>query len=81
MRGFMKWRMFWHTIKEIVPLVCVLFLILTTLVFVQQLGKYSNLVLSFQSSAEVTQKLLLCLIPSIAVIAFGRRDRLQSLIV
>jgi LPS export ABC transporter permease LptF/LPS export ABC transporter permease LptG len=68
MRGFMKWRMFWHTIKEIVPLVCVLFLILTTLVFVQQLGKYSNLVLSFQSSAEVTQKLLLCLIPSIAVI-------------
>jgi lipopolysaccharide export system permease protein len=68
MRGFMKWRMFWHAIKEIVPLVCVLFLILTTLVFVQQLGKYSNLVLSFQSSADVTQKLLLCLIPSIAVI-------------
>jgi len=60
--------MFWHTIKEIVPLVCVLFLILTTLVFTQQIGKYSNLVLSFQSSAEVTQKLLLCLIPGIAVI-------------
>src|SRR5215510_11539223 len=68
MGRLMKWRMFWHTIKEIVPLVSLLFLILTTLVFVQQLGKYSNLVLSFQSSAEVTQKLLLCLIPSIAVI-------------
>src|SRR5262245_22386479 len=68
MGRFMKWRMFWHAIKEIAPLVCVLFFILTTLVFVQQLGKYSNLVLSFQSSAEVTQKLLLCLIPSIAVI-------------
>jgi LPS export ABC transporter permease LptG len=64
----MKWRMFWHTIKEIIPLVCMLFLILTTLVFVQQLGKYSNQVLSFQSSSEVTQKLLLCFIPSIAVI-------------
>lgn len=64
----MKWRMFWHTIKEIIPLVCMLFLILTTLVFAQQIGKYSNLVLSFQSSSEVTQKLLLCFIPSIAVI-------------
>ena len=64
----MKWRMFWHTIKEIIPLVCMLFLILTTLVFVQQLSKYSNLVLSFQSSPEITQKLLLSLIPGIAVI-------------
>src|SRR5215470_103848 len=63
-----KWRMFWHTIKEIVPLVCLLFIILTTLVFAQHIGKYSNVVLSFQSSAEVTQKLLLCFIPSIAVI-------------
>jgi LPS export ABC transporter permease LptF/LPS export ABC transporter permease LptG len=60
--------MFWHSIKEIVPLVCLLFLILTTLVFAQQIGKYSNQVLSFQSSAEVTQKLLLSLIPGIAVI-------------
>jgi len=68
MGGFIKWRMFWHTIKEIIPLVCILFLILTTLVFVQQLGKYSNLVLSFQSSPEVTQKLLLGFIPSIVVI-------------
>ena len=64
----MKWRMFWHSIKEIVPLVCVLFLILTTLVFAQQVGKYSTQVLSFQSSAEVTQKLLLSLIPGIALI-------------
>jgi lipopolysaccharide export LptBFGC system permease protein LptF len=68
MGGFMKWRMFWHTIKEITPLVCILFLILTTLVFAQQIGKYSNMVLSLQSSSEVTQKLLLSLIPSIAVI-------------
>src|SRR5262245_6688814 len=68
MGGFIKWRMFWHTIKEIIHLVCMLFLILTTLVFVQQLGKYSNLVLSFQSSPEVTRKLLLGFIPSIAVI-------------
>src|SRR5262245_54281222 len=68
MGRFMKWRMFWHTIKEIVPLVCVLFLILTTLVFAQQIGKYSNLIFSFQSSAEITQKLMLSFIPGIAVI-------------
>ena len=64
----MKWRVFWHTIKEVIPLVCVLFLILTTLVFAQQFGKYSNLILSFQSSTETTRKLLLSLIPGIAVI-------------
>lgn len=68
MGRFMKWRMFWHAIKEIIPLVCLLFLILTTLVFAQQISKYSNLILSFQSSAEITQKLLLSLIPGIAVI-------------
>jgi len=68
MGRFMKWRMFWHSVKEIVPLVCLLFLILTTLVFAQQIGKYSNQVLSVQSSAEVTQKLLLSIIPGIAVI-------------
>src|SRR5215813_2713503 len=64
----MKWRVFWHTTKEAIPLVCVLFLILTTLVFAQQFGKYSSLILSFQSSTETTQKLLLSLIPGIAVI-------------
>jgi LPS export ABC transporter permease LptG len=68
MGGFMKWRMFWHTIKEIIPLVCILFLILTTLVFAQQISRYSNQILSFQSSPEITQKLLLSIIPIIAVI-------------
>ncbi|HEU0173176.1 MAG TPA: LptF/LptG family permease [Blastocatellia bacterium] len=60
--------MFWHTIREIIPLVCLLFIILTTLVFAQQIGKFSNVILSLQSSAEITQKFLLSLIPSIAVI-------------
>ncbi|MBO0724739.1 MAG: LptF/LptG family permease [Blastocatellia bacterium] len=68
MGRYIKWRMFWHTIKEIIPLVCMLFLILTTLVFAQQLGKLSSLILSFQSSAEVSRKLLLSLIPGIAVV-------------
>jgi lipopolysaccharide export system permease protein len=68
MGRFIKWRMFWQAIKEIIPLVCLLFIILTTLVFAQQISRYSNLILSFQSSAEITQKLLLSLIPGISVI-------------
>ncbi|HEY6402191.1 MAG TPA: LptF/LptG family permease, partial [Blastocatellia bacterium] len=68
MGRFIKWRMFWHAIKEIIPLVCMLFLILTTLVFAQHISRYSNLILSFQSSAEITQKLLLSFIPGISVI-------------
>lgn len=68
MTNSIKWRIFWHTTKEVVPLVCVLFFILTTLVFAQQVGKYSNLILSFQSSTEITQRILLSLIPGIAVI-------------
>ncbi|HEY8460429.1 MAG TPA: LptF/LptG family permease, partial [Blastocatellia bacterium] len=68
MGRFIKWKMFWHTIKEIIPLVCLLFLILTTLVFAQQISKYLDVILSFQSSAEITRKLLLSLIPGISVI-------------
>ncbi len=68
MGRFVKKRMFWHAIKEVVPLVCLLFIVLTTLVFAQQTGKYSNLILSFQAPAEITHKLLLSLIPGIAVI-------------
>lgn len=64
----MKWRIFWHTVKEITPLILVLFFILTTLVFAQQVGKYSNLILSFQSSTKITQTFLLSLIPGIVVI-------------
>jgi LPS export ABC transporter permease LptG len=60
--------MFWQTIKEIIPLVCMLFLILTTLVFAQQISRYSNLILSLQASAEITQKFLLSIIPGISVI-------------
>src|SRR5687767_3578323 len=68
MGRYIKWRMFWHTVKEIIPLVCILFLILTTLVFAQQISKVSGQILSFHSSAEITRKLLLSLIPGITVI-------------
>ncbi|MFZ4795435.1 MAG: LptF/LptG family permease, partial [Blastocatellia bacterium] len=44
------------------------FLILTTLVFVQQIGRYSQVILSFQASSEATLTFLLSLLPGIVVI-------------
>ena len=68
MGRILKWRLFWHTTKEVVPLVFILFFILTTLVFAQQISKYSTLILSFQSSPQITQKFVLSLIPGIIII-------------
>ena len=68
MGRIIKWRLFWHTTKEVVPLVFILFFILTTLVFAQQVSKYSALILSFQSSPQIAQKFVLSLIPGIIVI-------------
>jgi LPS export ABC transporter permease LptG len=68
MSRVIKWRLFWRTAKEVIPLVSILFLILTTLVFAQQISKYSVLILSFQSAPQVTQKFILSLIPGIVVI-------------
>jgi LPS export ABC transporter permease LptG len=68
MDRIIKWRLFWHTTKEVVPLVFILFFILTTLVFAQQVSKYSTLILSFQSSPQITQKFVLSLVPGIIVI-------------
>ncbi len=49
-------------------MVFILFFILTTLVFAQQVSKYSTLILSFQSSPQITQKFVLSLVPGIIVI-------------
>jgi LPS export ABC transporter permease LptF/LPS export ABC transporter permease LptG len=68
MNRLIRWRLFWYVTKEALPLVFLLFLILTTLVFVQQFSKYSNLILSLQSSSDIAQKFLLSLIPGIVVI-------------
>jgi LPS export ABC transporter permease LptG len=67
--GFrISWRLFRTTIGEAIPYIGLTFLILTTLVFVQQLGRYSQVVLSFQASAEATMTFLLSMLPGIVVI-------------
>ncbi len=51
-----------------VPYTGLVFLILTTLVFVQQAGRYSRILLSFQTSGEITAAFLLSMLPGIVVI-------------
>lgn len=67
-RPGLSWRLFHSTILEAIPYIGLTFLILTTLVFVQQLGRYSQVVLSFQASTEATLTFLLSMLPGIIVI-------------
>ncbi len=62
------WRLSRSILKEAFPFISLSFLILTTLVFVQQIGKYSNIVLSFQASSKMTLTFVLSLIPGIVII-------------
>ncbi len=62
------WRLFFSIFKEAFPFIALSFFILTTLVFVQQVGKYSSIILSFQTSTQITLRFLLSLIPGIVII-------------
>lgn len=61
-------KLIFSLLAEIFPVTTVTFLVLTSLVFVQQVGKYLNIVLSFHSSAQVASQFLLSLIPGIVII-------------
>ncbi len=54
--------------REIIPLSAIPFLVLTTLVFIQQAGKYLAIVLSFYSNTETKLIFLGSLIPGIVII-------------
>ncbi|MCI0663768.1 MAG: LptF/LptG family permease, partial [Acidobacteria bacterium] len=62
------WRLLISIVKETFPFIVISFFILTTLVFVQQVGKYSTIILSVQSSAKITAIILGSLIPGIVII-------------
>jgi lipopolysaccharide export system permease protein len=64
----MPWRLFFSIFKEALPFITLSFFILTTLVFIQQVGKSSNLPLLFHISAQVTSRFLLSLLPNIVII-------------
>lgn len=57
-----------YVFKEALPFTLLAFLILTTLVFVQQASKYSEITLSFQTSPMIARQFLLSLLPGIVVI-------------
>ena len=67
-RKQIPWRLFYSTFKEALPLTLIAFVILTMLVFVQQVGKYSSIILSFQATSQVTMKFLMSLLPGIVII-------------
>lgn len=67
-RHKVSWRLFRSTIVEATPYIGLTFLILTTLVFVQQIGRYSQVILSFQASSQATLTFLMSLLPGIVVI-------------
>jgi LPS export ABC transporter permease LptG len=64
----MPWRIFFSIFKEALPFIALSFFILTTLVFIQQAGKSSNLPLLFNVPSQITYRFLLSLIPNIIVV-------------
>jgi LPS export ABC transporter permease LptG len=64
----MPWRLFFSIFKEALPFIALSFFILTTLVFIQQVGRDSNLPLLFHASPLITYRFLLSLIPNIVVV-------------
>jgi LPS export ABC transporter permease LptG len=62
------WRLFFSIVKETFPFILICFFILTTLVFLQQVGKHSIIILSIQSSPKIAATILGSLIPGIVVI-------------
>jgi lipopolysaccharide export system permease protein len=61
-------RLLLYVLKEALPFTLLAFTILTTLVFVQQASKYSEITLSFQTSPMIARQFLLSLLPGIVVI-------------
>src|SRR5262249_54381222 len=57
-----------YILKEALPFTLLAFFILTTLVFVQQASKYSEITLSFQTSPLIARQFLLSLLPGIIII-------------
>jgi LPS export ABC transporter permease LptG len=62
------WRLFFSIFKEALPFIALSFFILTTLVFIQQIGKDSNLPLLFNAPPQMTYRFLMSLIPNIVVV-------------
>ena len=63
-----SWLLFRSTIAESTPYIGLTFLILTTLVFIQQLGRHSQVVLSFEASAEIMVTFMASVLPGIIVV-------------
>jgi LPS export ABC transporter permease LptG len=63
-----SWKLNWLLTRELLPFSIIPFIALTTLVFIQQAGKYFGIVLSFHTPAQAKLAFLGSLIPGIIVI-------------
>jgi LPS export ABC transporter permease LptG len=64
----MPWRLFFSIFKEALPFIVLSFFILTMLVFIQQVGRATNLPLLFHAEPLITYRFLLSVIPNIVVV-------------
>lgn len=67
-RRHISWQLTRLLIRELLPFTVIPFVALTTLVFIQQAGKYFGIILSFNTPAEAKLAFLGSLIPGIVVI-------------
>jgi LPS export ABC transporter permease LptG len=68
MGRFLKLRLTLYVLKDALPFTLLAFFILTTLVFIQQASKYSEITLSFQTSPLIARQFLVSLLPGIVII-------------
>lgn len=67
-RSRLSWKLTRLLLRELIPFTAIPFVALTTLVFIQQAGKYLGIILSFHTSAEAKWVFLGSLVPGIIVI-------------
>lgn len=67
-RPYPSRKLIWLLIRELIPFTVIPFVVLTTLVFIQQAGKYFGIILSFYTPAQAKLAFLGSLIPGIVVI-------------
>lgn len=67
-RPRLSWKLTHLVLRELTPFAAIPFVVLTTLVFIQQAGKYFGIILSFHTPTEAKLAFLNSLIPGIVVI-------------
>jgi LPS export ABC transporter permease LptF/LPS export ABC transporter permease LptG len=60
--------LFCYALKEVLPFILLAFLVLTTLIFAQQVGRQGEIIFNSATSFLLSLRIMLCLLPGIVVI-------------